>query len=117
MEHAISEIARGAARRLSSDLRPGLQTDVEAALHADPDAERPDQFVDPISLAGLIVSLATLAWTVYTDLHTEKPDPSPDTIRRTIRVKLRDSGTGPVDHDHLVEVVVDETIRTANQRP
>jgi hypothetical protein len=41
---------------------------VEDALRAPGREQRPEQYFDPITLGGLIVSIATLAWNAYTDL-------------------------------------------------
>jgi hypothetical protein len=60
VEHTV----RAAAHRLVAEHGPGLVTDVEAALHARGSAQRPEQYLDPVSLGSLIVSVATLAWTV-----------------------------------------------------
>jgi hypothetical protein len=38
------------------------------------------------SLAGLIVSIATLVWTIYNDQRSHTPDPEPDAIARQFRI-------------------------------
>ena len=59
--------ARAAAQRLSGEYGYELRQAVESAMQ-DGQA-RPGQYVDPVSLASLIVSASALAWTVYTDLR------------------------------------------------
>jgi len=56
-----------AAHRLAAEHGPGLPAEVEAALHTRDAGQRPGQYLDPISLGTLIVAIATLAWTIYTD--------------------------------------------------
>jgi hypothetical protein len=68
--------------------------------------------VDPIALASLIVAIASLAWTVYTDLKKRTAQPAAEVIARTVRVTRRDQGQADAP-DHIVEVVVSETIRAA----
>src|SRR6202035_2704826 len=57
--------ARSAAAILAPDLGQHLSVEVEAALAARAGAQRPERFFDPVSLGALIVSIATLAWTIY----------------------------------------------------
>jgi hypothetical protein len=54
---------------LSAELKGKQQivVGVEAALAAGPNSHR-HQYVDPISRGALVVSIAALAWQVYTDL-------------------------------------------------
>jgi hypothetical protein len=105
----IGTAARAAAQRLETEGRPGLAAEVEAALAARDSTAPPSQYVDPVSLAILIVAVATLAWTVYTDLKKRTAEPAPEVVARSVRVRLRDSGhTAP---DEVVEVVVTETVQ------
>jgi len=107
--------ARAAARRLAAELDPGIEVDVEAALHTRGLAPQPRQYFDPISLGTLIVSVATLAWTVYTDLRSRTPQPSAKTVARTVRVQLRDTDAmAPEQRDRVIEVVVDEVLCAAS---
>ena len=62
--------------------------------------------------ASLIVAIASLAWTVYTDLKKRTTQPAAEVVARTVRVTRRDQGQ-PDAPDHVVEVVVTETIRAA----
>jgi hypothetical protein len=106
--------ARAAARRLVPALGPGIEADVEAALHVRVLAPQPQQYFDPISLGGLVVSVATLAWSVYTDLRSKTPQQSAETIARAVRVQLRDTGAlVPEQRDRIIEVVIDEVIHAA----
>jgi hypothetical protein len=89
---------------------------VEAALRTRGAPQRPEQYLDPISLAGLIVSVATLAWAVYNDLRIKTPEPSPAVVARAIRVQLSDVGElDSAQRDCIIEIVVEETIQTAQR--
>jgi hypothetical protein len=106
--------ARAAAKRLSAELGSGIVPDVEAALHARGESQRPEQYVDPISLGGLVVSVASLAWTIYKDLKRKTPTPPPEVVARTVRVKIREAeATAPAQRDHIIDVVVSETLAAA----
>ena len=70
----------------------------------------------PISIAGLIVSVAALAGTIYNDLRTKTPEPSPAIISRTIRVQLSDvGGLDSAQRDRIIGIVIDETVQTAQR--
>jgi hypothetical protein len=71
----------------------------------------PQRYLDPVSLGALIVSTATLAWTIYTDLRTKTPHPSPQVIARRIRIELHDpTPIETTERDHIIDVAVTETI-------
>ena len=113
MDDPVAPIARAAATRLAADHGRALTVDVEAALARRGPAQPPEWYLDPVSLGSLVVSVATLAWTVYTDLRSKTRSPSRDVLVRTVRVRL--VGADAVDaatRDQVIEVVVDETIRT-----
>ncbi|MGH3916279.1 MAG: hypothetical protein ACRDTC_23155 [Pseudonocardiaceae bacterium] len=112
----IEHSARAAAQRLATQYGPELPVDVEAALHTRGTTQLPERYVDPISIAGLIVSVATLVWTVYNDLRTKMPEPSPAVIARTIRIQLSDTGgLDPAQRDRIIDIVVEETVQTTKQ--
>lgn len=108
---AIEKAALATADRMAAEHGPQLRTDVLAALHA-PDHSS-GQYLDPVALASLIVSAATLAWTIYQDLRATKPNPEADTIARRIRLELpTDNNTDPQQRDSIIHIVVEEI--TAN---
>jgi hypothetical protein len=115
MTDPVADGARAAAERLTLDYGPGLAPDVEAALHARGPEQRPDQFFDPISLGALIVSIATLAWTVYTDLKKETANPAPDVVARTVRVELRKMDVTHPASQEITDVVVTEVLNAADE--
>jgi hypothetical protein len=75
----------------------------------------PDRYVDPVSLAGLIVAIATLAWTIYNDQRHHTPDPPPEIIARQVRITLREQDTVlPPGTDRITEIVATEITRQAS---
>ncbi|MBL1102652.1 hypothetical protein [Streptomyces coffeae] len=119
MTDPIATIARAAVNRLTAPHSAAVAAEVEAALHTRATTSRPVQYIDPVSLGTLIVSIAGLAWTVYRDLRKTTPAPSPEMVARHVRVRLgRDSRPpGPeldaADRDQVIEIVIEETVRAA----
>jgi hypothetical protein len=110
-------IARASAGRLASDYGPQLPAQVEAALHTRGSQQRPGQYADPVSIANLLVSIATLAWTIYMNLKEKTPHTSPEVMARTIRVELRTQAEdAPAAQDKIIEIVVAEVIKAAADR-
>ncbi|WP_406343965.1 hypothetical protein [Streptomyces sp. NBC_00648] len=110
---------RAAARRLAPQTYPGLPDDVEAALYARGAATRPDQYTDIASLGALIVSIGTLAWTVYNDLKSRAAAaPRREVTVRHVQDRLvRDDALppalGPAERDRIIVVTVDEILDAA----
>ncbi len=115
MTDPAADAARSAAAILAPDLGPSLPAEVEAALAARDSEQRPDRYFDPVSLASLIVSIATLAWQIYTDQHNRTADPPPDSIARQVRITLRDQDTVlPPGTKRITEIVATEITRHAD---
>jgi hypothetical protein len=112
MNDPIGFAARAAAQQLQAEAGPGLVAEVEAVLATRESPSAPPQYIDPVALASLIVAIASLAWTVYTDLKKRTAQPPAEVIARTVRVSRRDQGQADAP-DHVVEVIVTETIRAA----
>jgi hypothetical protein len=109
-----ADAARSAAVILAPDLGPNLPAEVEAALAARGAPQRPDRYLDPVSLAGLIVAIATLAWTIYSDLRNraKEQEPEADSIARQVRITLREQDTAlPSGTERITEIVATEIIR------
>jgi hypothetical protein len=122
MTDPVADAARAAAAILASDLGPTLPTQVEAALAArDAGEHLPGQY-DPVAIAGfgigtasLIVSIAQLAWSVFSDPRKHTAEPSPDSIARQVRMTLRDQDASlPPGSERITEIVATEIIRHAN---
>jgi hypothetical protein len=112
MNDPIGITARAAAQQLQAEAGPGLVAEVEAVLATRESSSAPPQYVDLTALATLIVAIATLAWMVYTDLKKRTAKPAAEVVARTVRVTRQDQGQAAAP-DHIVEVVVTETIRAA----
>jgi len=114
MSNPVPVAARAAAARLAAEHGPGVIAEVDAVLHAQRRAERPGQFVDPLSLGSFIVAVATLAWTIYADLRKRTPEPRPEEVERQVIVELHEQGdAGREDANRIAAIAVAETIRAA----
>ena len=114
MTDAVADAARFAAAILAPELGPNPPAEVEAALAARDTQQRPDRYLDPVSLAILIVAVATLAWTIYNDHRNRAQEPQPSSIARQVRITLRDQDTPlPPGTEHITEVVATEITRQA----
>jgi hypothetical protein len=111
MSDPVAEASRAAAQRLTDDLGPGLAVDVEEALQGRGEAHSPERYLDPLSLGSLIVSVASLAWTVLKDLRNTTSTPGAEVVARRIRVELatHDSVIS-AQRDRIIDIVVSETI-------
>lgn len=115
MADPAADAARSAAVILAPDLGPNLPNEVEAILAARRTQQRPDQYLDPVSLASLIVAIASLAWTIYNDQRKHTPDPPPVSVARELRVTLREQdATLPPGTERITEVVATEITRQAS---
>jgi hypothetical protein len=104
--------ARSAGANLAADFGPSLPAEVEAALAARDTSQRPDRYLDPVSIGSLIVSIATLAWTIYNDQRKHTPHPPPDSIARQVRITLREQDTAlPPGAERITEIVATEITR------
>lgn len=103
--------ARAAARRLAPRYGTHLADEVEAALLVRAQEQRPQQYYDPVALGSLIVSVASLAWTVYTSLKERTAKPAPEAVARALRIEIRNHQQNTPD-DELTEIVISEIIRS-----
>jgi hypothetical protein len=118
MTDPVPGAARSAAVILAPDLGRNLPVEVEAALAARGGDQRPDRYLDLVSLGSLIVSVATLAWTIYSDQRNRSHErqPEADSIARQVRITLREQDTAlPPGTEHITEVVATEIIRQSKQ--
>ena len=114
MINPAAQAARASAAILAADFGPALPAEVEAALAARYTNQRPDRYLDPVSLAGLIVAIASLAWSIYNDQRSRTPDPKPDAIAREIRITLREQEIPlPAGAERITEIVATEITRNA----
>ncbi len=110
----VQRSARVAAQRLAEGYGSRLVPDVKAALYVFGSRQRSEQYLDPVALAALIVSAAQLAWTLYSDLKTKRPQPSREVLARRVRVELPEcQGVSSSDRARIIEVVAEEVVREA----
>jgi hypothetical protein len=115
MSDSVVTISRATAQRLAAQGRRESLVEVEAALAAGPDAPK-DQYVDPVSLGALIVSVTQLAWKIYTDLKAQGGKPSKEVVARRVRIQLADADNTPSpDEPEIIDIVVDEAIQQGEQ--
>jgi hypothetical protein len=117
MSDPAARAARAAAAILAPDHGLSLPAEVEVVLAARHTHRRPDRFLDPVSLASLIVSVATLAWTIYNDQRAHTPKPQPDEIAHNLRITLSEQHiTLPSGTEKITEIIATEITRTTESR-
>jgi hypothetical protein len=108
--------ARAAAERLDRRYGPGLPSEVEAVLLDAEPGGQPERYIDPISLASLIVSVASLAWSIYSQRPGRAAAWRSDEIVRAVRTEMRRSeGVGHIPQCEVIEVVVAEVIQASRR--
>src|SRR3954471_14443365 len=113
---SVERSARAAAERLTADYGPRLVPNVEAALYTAGSERRPEQYLDPISLAALLVAAAQFGWQVYQDHKKETAQPSQEVVERRIRVQLPErTDISADDRNRIIAVVTEEIIREADE--
>jgi hypothetical protein len=128
----VAEAAQAAAAILAPELGAALAAEVRAALAArDTQADshpwdtlvtrearrRTALYLDPGSFGSLIVSTATLAWTIYNNLLDRHPSvpPDADAVARQVRVTFRQQETAmPEGSERMIEIVATEITRRNN---
>jgi hypothetical protein len=112
MTDPAAEAARAAAAILAGELGGNLPAEVEVALAGRGGEQRAERYFDPVSLAGLIVAIATLAWTIYNDQRKRIPGPPASAVAREVRITLRERDVElPAGTERITEVVATEIIR------
>lgn len=112
---AVEEGARAAAGRLADQYSDKLANEVEAALR-ERDAVQ-ERSADLISLGGLIVSIATLAWTVYRDLKEDRGAKPPVVmILESVRRRLDWEGDVEISQrSKVIDTTVEATVQAAER--
>jgi hypothetical protein len=114
----IKTAARAAAKRLTADYGFNLPSDVEAVLHGEETVQRRNQYPDLVSVASLIVAVATLAWTIYNDLRMKTSEHPAEDVADEVRSALKDqTDSRHSSTDLIISVVVEEVIQTAEHPP
>ncbi|GCB52089.1 hypothetical protein [Streptomyces sp. NL15-2K] len=116
MNDQVARTARAAAEVLAAEFdRPDIVDEVEAGLYASAEGRRPGDYLDPVALGSLVVSVAGLAWTIYTDRRNARKDTDLTELVRTLRAELPETGETTTDRDRVITIVVRETIRAEEE--
>ncbi|WP_285791316.1 hypothetical protein [Micromonospora sp. NBRC 101691] len=92
-----------------------LRSGVLAALHTP--GQPSQRYNETIDLIALIVSVATLGWTVFWSLRGPTSRPNPEVVARRIRVELSAPATiTPEQRDLVIDAVVEEILSTDQDR-
>jgi len=97
--------------RLAADHGARVVTDVEVALYQRDPEHRTRQFVDPVALGTLIVAIAQLAWSVYSERRAKSEKPTQDSLAREVRITQRTRTEVTGTEEKIIEVVVSEVLR------
>lgn len=114
MIDVVAVASRAAAGQLAHEYGPEVPLDVETALTARKERLRPETYIDYVSIGSLIVSAASLAWTIYIDRRKEAPKLDADDLDRAIQdgIGAANSGNGALQK-RITTIVIAEIIRTA----
>lgn len=116
MTDPVEAAARSAALRLNARYGPGLPSEVEAVLLDTQAAGGSRRYVDPISLASLIVSVASLAWSIYSDQRARGAEPPASDVVTAVRSALHSpDDAGPVPHEEIIKIVVTEVTQVGRE--
>ena len=100
--------ARAAANELSVQLgQPKLRADVELALYGSDAGFRSWQYFDPLELASVIVSFASLAWQIYETRRERGEKTDKSELKRQIRLRREDTYTDDT-HKRVIEIIASE---------
>ncbi len=119
MQREVQDLSRRSAERLAPMLDPRFLQDVELIMQGR-EAEAAEQFgPNGVDIAGLLVAIAALAWTILHDLPLDRraavaaaAPAAIDELKRAIKVRLDTAATVTVDiRDRIIDVVVDEAVR------
>lgn len=107
---AVEQAARAAARDLVPEYGEQVEAQVEAALHSTGEDNAPDQYFDPVAVGGLIVAIATLAWTIYNDMRSRGEKPTREGVARITRDHRRKKVSLTAGDLKIIETVTTEVI-------
>jgi|SRR6516165_8695073 hypothetical protein len=116
---SVDDIARRVAARLACHLDPALPEQVERELDL---LKPPKREPITISLGALIVSIATLGWTVYHDLKKDRAAASQDEAKEVERLAAGmrakpeaawpAANLAPEQHQLIIAAVAEEIVRS-----
>lgn len=104
MSQSGIELARRAAKQLATEEGFGLIADVELAIAASRDSQR--KYADVVGIAGLVVSLASLAWDIYNEQKSTGTQVSVEALELALRSRSEGSGEPSVEERRVIKVLV-----------
>jgi hypothetical protein len=112
MIDVVATASRATAVRLSQQYGPKTPLDVETALAARKSGSRPETYIDFISIGSLIVSTASLAWTIYTDQRKRTSTPDPEALSAAVRERIDPtSSDSSALRERIITIVAAEIIQ------
>jgi len=106
--------ARATAKELAPQYGQRLEAGVEAALYSTGESKPPSQYFDPVAVGSLIVSIATLAWQIYSDRKKQGEKPTKDTMARVLRLERSKSIDLTAAEENIIEMVSAEIIKLSD---
>lgn len=100
--------ARAAAGALAPRYGPRLVADVEAAIYAGDEPQGPPapaQYLDPVAIGAVIVSVAQFGYQIYCDRKKDGRQPTREEIARGIRIERRRHSDLPGEEIEIINIV------------
>lgn len=113
MSEVYAEIARKAAVKLVETGGSQLPQFTERVLSKGEGQEYADQYdlATALGIASLLVSIASLTWSMYSELRKKSLKPDQSALVRRIQVQVGEpKGVSILQRDRIIEVVVEETL-------
>jgi hypothetical protein len=110
MTDPVSDIARACGARLSDSFGAELAAEVEVELAHEEGVPR--AYADPISIASLIVGIASLAWNIYVQLRRSRGE-----LADAVRQQWAEEHVVDATASAIIDVVAEETVKRGEQRP
>jgi hypothetical protein len=121
VNNAVAAVARATAAEMAPSHGPRLTAAVEAAIQADdghPEHKTPGQYIDPIALGALIVSIAQFGYQVYTDRKDRGQPPTREAIAQAIRIERRKHSELTGEETEVIDIISAKVIEQGgNQLP
>lgn len=112
LDRPVVVAARAAAREMSAQYGPRLEVDIEEALHGG-EAGPPDQYLDPVAVAGLIVAVAQFAYLIYAQHKKDGCRPEAKQVVRAVHIERRKYTELTRAEEQIIEIVTIAVVRAA----
>ena len=113
---AVEQIAKLAAEALAPKIDPNLAAWTAELVAEEHKGNAPEKFCDPnlvIAAASLLVTAASVAWTIYRDIKKDKPDVevSEQFVARRVSIKLSERNIPTELNGSTQEMIIEEVSR------